>query len=130
MRKFLLSGVFIFFWSILWVSGQNITERHWYFGSNSNGFVIDKSARDATAVDNQATPFGNHGSTVIADKLKGNLLFYSDGEVIYDNQHQLLPGLAFSRLNGDLTKIQPVVSCPFPDNSQQYYIFTNFKTHW
>ncbi|WP_258098488.1 T9SS type B sorting domain-containing protein [Marinoscillum pacificum] len=125
MRKFLLSGVFIIFWSILWVSGQNITERHWYFGSNSNGFVIDKSARDATVVDDQATPFGNHGSTVIADKLKGNLLFYSDGEVIYDNQHQLLPGLAFSRLNGDLTKIQPVVSCPFPDNSQQYYIFTN-----
>lgn len=125
MRNIVVTGIFFVFLTIQGSFAQNITERHWYFGSNSNGFVFDKSARTATEVDDQAIPFGSNGSTVIADKQKGNLLFYSDGEVIYDNQHQLLPGLTFNRLNGDLTKIQPVVSCPFPDDSPQYYIFTN-----
>lgn len=128
MQKFLRSGVFILFFSVQWLYGQNITERHWYFGGNQNAFVYDKGARNATEVDHQAIPFGNNGSTVITDRQKGNLLFYSDGEVIYDNQHVILPGLGANRLNADLSKIQPVVSCPFPDNSGQYYIFTNSGT--
>lgn len=125
MQKFLQSVVLILIFSAQWVHAQNITERHWYFGANQNAFVYDKGARTATEVDHQATPFGTNGSTVIADKQKGNLLFYSDGEVIYDNQHQILPGLGADRLNADLTKIQPVVSTPLPGDSTRYLIFTN-----
>lgn len=105
--------------------GQNITETQWYFGNSPEAFIFDKNGRTPTLVDDQATPFGINGPTVISDQLNGNLLFYSDGDAIYDNTHQILPGMGTDRLNGDLTKIQPVVSCPFPDGTTQYYIFTN-----
>lgn len=128
MSKILSLGLVITLLCSFFSSAQNITDRHWYFGNSAEAFVFDKSARTATQVDDQAIPFGNNGSTVIADKSKGNLLFYSDGEAIYDNQHIILPGMGPDRLNADLSKIQPVVSCPFPDGTAQYYLFTNSGT--
>lgn len=129
MSKILRSGVIKFILCFFMVPSavvaQNITETQWYFGNSPDAFVMDKNGRTPNIVDNQVTPFGTNGSTVISDQEKGNLLFYSDGEIIYDNTHQALPGLGAATLSADLTKIQPVVSCPFPDGTPQYYIFTN-----
>ncbi len=95
MSKILRSGVIKFILCFFMVPSavvaQNITETQWYFGNSPDAFVMDKNGRTPNIVDNQVTPFGTNGSTVISDQEKGNLLFYSDGEIIYDNTHQALP---------------------------------------
>lgn len=117
-------GLLCFLTFTVW--GQNITETHWYFGNASENFVIDKSGRTASLETNQGTPFGMGGSAVIVDQQKGNLLFYSDGQRVYDATHALLPAIAGGTLmGGDPTINQPVVASAFPDSTDRYYFFTN-----
>ncbi len=129
MIKHILSGVLsVLISSVGMISvaiAQEITNTHWYFGNSTNAIIFDKDGNESHLVSDQATPFSRSGSAVIADKETGDLLFYTDGISIYDNLHQILPGLGTSVLNADTTLIQPVVSCPTPDNSDQYFIFTN-----
>lgn len=131
MSKFLRLGVF-FGWLVVGLqfraTAQDLTETQWYFGNSPDHFVIDKNGRQPHDDDKQATPFGSNGSAVIVDQDKGNLLFYSDGENIFDASHTLIPGLGANRLNADLSKIHPVVSCPLADGSDQFYFFTHTGT--
>ena len=103
------------------VMAQNITETQWFFGNDSSNLQIDKNGDLAYLENRMATPFGTGGSTVISDHLTGNLIFYSDGQRVYDASHQLLA----SNLSGDPRINQPAVSCPVPGNDGRYYIFTN-----
>ncbi len=132
MSKIFRPGVFLIFSAMLLLSGvsmaQSITETQWYFGNSAEALIFDKSSREFNLFEDQATPFGSQGSTVITHMRKGNLLFYSDGDLIFDGSHQVLPGLGADRLGGDQTKIQPVVSCPVPGDTSRYFIFTNSGT--
>lgn len=129
MSKIFRTGVIIFILGLLGIpsvlKAQNISETHWYFGNSANGFIFNKNGTNPQEVSDQVTPFGANGSTVIVDKNKGNLLFYSDGQQVYDNSHKLLPGLGASQLSADLTLQQPAVSCEVPDSNGKYFIFTH-----
>ncbi len=108
------------------VLSQKIVETQWYFGSTDQNFIFDKNGRDPELFDFQNPAFGDGGSGVVSDQFTGNLKFYSDGQRIYDGSHQLLPTVAGgTTLNGNPSINQPVVTCPFPDGSEQYYFFTN-----
>ncbi|MFY0605985.1 MAG: gliding motility-associated C-terminal domain-containing protein [Cyclobacteriaceae bacterium] len=132
MSKILRSNIFLILCGLLLFSeqlgAQSITETQWYFGNSAEALVFDKSSREFNFIGDQNVPFGTHGSTVITHMRKGNLLFYSDGDVIYDGSHQILPGMGTDRLNGDQTKIQPVVSAPVPGDTSRYFIFSNSGT--
>ncbi|RED97052.1 PKD domain-containing protein [Marinoscillum furvescens] len=131
MSKILRSGVFLGWMALglfFGASAQNITETQWYFGNSPDHLVFDKNGRAPVEEANQAVPFGINGSAVIVDQDKGNLLFYSDGENIYDASHTLLPGLGANRLNADLSRIHPVVTSPLGDVSSQFYFFTHTGT--
>ncbi len=104
---------------------QDIVETQWLFGNSSQHITFDKNGRDPELFNSQITPFGIGGSGVVSDQFNGNLLFYSDGQNIYDASHSLLPAIGGNTLNGDPTINQPVVTCPIPDNSDRYYFFTN-----
>ena len=100
---------------------QNITETNWFFGNSPQNLVFDLNGRDASVFSNQATPFGDGGSTVITDQFTGNILFYCDGQQIFDASHTLLT----TALSGDPSINVPVVSAPVGGSMGQYYLLTN-----
>jgi large repetitive protein len=80
-------------------------------------------------VQNQHPQDITNGVDVYYD-ISGNVVFYSDGEQVWDFRHQLIPmPLGVLGLGGDRTGNQSVVIVPYPDPAQQalrtfFYIFT------
>lgn len=103
------------------VSAQDLTGHNWYFGSGQRDLRFGRSDNLPSLVTNQATPFGNGGSAVASDPVTGNLLFYTDGQRVYNWAHTaMFPG---SALMGDPTQNQPVAICRIPGRRSSYYIF-------
>lgn len=107
----------------LFTQAQNITETRWYFGNSTEALVFDRNGREVFLEQNQAVPFGNGGSVTITDQFTGNLLFYTDGENVYDVTHSLVPN--GTGLSGISTINVPVVTCPVTGSPGQYFLFTN-----
>ena len=114
---------FLVFISTLNAFSQNLAQSNWYFGNSANGIRFNRSTGIPSLINNQATPFGTGGSAVATDPSTANLLFYSDGSVIYDACHlQMLNG---SGLAGNNSGNQPVAICPVPGQVNKYFVFTN-----
>lgn len=107
--------------SVAWA--QTLTGHNWYFGNSVNGIRFNRSSNVAELVSNQAVPFGNAGSAVATDPANGNLLFYTDGQRVYDAYHQIMPNTG--GLTGNTAGNQPAVICPVPGQDNKYFIFTN-----
>ncbi len=105
------------------VSGQDYTRHNWLFGDSEYGIIFNKSDDQPNQTDVQATPFGTGGSAVATDRITGDLLFYSDGNRVYDATHALMSG--WVALVGNPAGNQGVAISPRPGNQDQYYIFTN-----
>ena len=91
---------------------------NWYFGNNA-GINFDDS-NNVTALTDGAL-FTEEGCTSISDD-DGNLLFYTNGENVYNRNHQVMPN-GFN-LNGNQSSTQSAIIIPKPQNSDIYYIFT------
>ncbi len=132
MRYQLLSGVCVAFLCLFFntrLSAQNITEKNWLFGNSPEHLVFDKSGREAVLEDDQAVPFGNGGSSVISDQYTGDLMFYTDGQLVYDANHALLPSIAGGAiLSANPSRNQAALTCPVPGSDSQFYIFSNSDT--
>jgi hypothetical protein len=98
-----------------------ILETHQY------GIFFNKSDDQPNQVDTQATPFGNAGAAVATDRISGDLLFYTDGNRVYDATHQLMAG--WRTLTGNTAGNQNVAISPRPNNPDQFYIFANTATN-
>jgi gliding motility-associated-like protein len=109
------------------VLAQDFTKHNWYFGNSSFGVFFNKSDDQPNQVDTQATPFGNAGAAVATDRISGDLLFYTDGNRVYDGTHQLMAG--WSTLTGNTAGNQNVAISPRPNNPDQFYIFANTATN-
>jgi gliding motility-associated-like protein len=113
----------LIFVSTLTSFSQNLAQSNWYFGNSVNGIRFNRSTNTPSLVNNQALPFGIGGSAVATDPSTANLLFYSDGSVIYDGCHlRMLNG---SGLGGNNSGNQPVAICPVPGQPNKYFVFTN-----
>lgn len=132
MRKLFSSGVFLALLCLhasVHLSAQNITEKNWFFGASQNNLVFDKSGRGVVLEDDKQPTFGTGGSAVINDQFTGDLIFYSDGQLVYDYTHNLVPTIAGGTLlSGNTGYNQAAVTCPVPGSLSQYYIFTNSDT--
>ncbi len=118
---------FLVFISSLQAFSQNLTQSNWYFGNSVNGIRFNRTTNNPSLVNNQATPFGVGGSAVASDPTTGNLLFYSDGSVIYDACHlQMING---GGLSGNNSGNQPVAICPVPGQPNKYFVFTNSSNY-
>ncbi|WP_093203381.1 T9SS type A sorting domain-containing protein [Siphonobacter aquaeclarae] len=62
------------------------------------------------------------GSAVVSDAVSGRLLFYSDGQNVWDSGHQLMPN--GERLKGSHTSTQSALIVPFPGHDGQYFLFS------
>jgi gliding motility-associated-like protein len=91
----------------------------WYFG---NGAGLDFSSGSPVAITNGAL-HTNEGCASMCD-LNGNLLMYTDGDTIWDRNHNPMPngtGLMGCSLG---SSIQAGLIMPQPLNSNLYYVFT------
>ena len=105
---------------ILWVnlSAQN-EAANWYFGQNA-GIQFDNTGNLIGSIDGgQLSTL--EGCTTISDT-NGNLLFYTDGTLVYNRNHQLMPN--GTGLFGDPSSTQSALVVPQPGNDTFYYIFT------
>jgi hypothetical protein len=89
----------------------------WYFGWNTaldfnSGFPVD--------VTNNAM-YSIEGSASISDSA-GSLLFYSNGENVWDRNHMIMPN--GDSLGGHQSATQAALIVPYPNNPNLYFLFT------
>ncbi len=124
--KIILIAGSIFF--ALESQAQTLSQNNWYFGNSVNGVRFNRSTKIPKLVTDQAVPFGTGGSAVATDPSTADLLFYSDGDKMYDASHTLFKKMQsgpLTTLKGNKAANQPVVFCPVPGQTNKYFVFTN-----
>ena len=124
--KFLCSAAIVTF-LLFYLPGfqafaQDYSRNIWYFGNSPQGLIFSKANDTPEIVDDQNNAFGNGGSAVATDMLTMDLLFYTDGNRVYDSRHLAMPG---GNLNGNPAGNQPVALAPVPNVDDRYIIFAN-----
>lgn len=89
----------------------------WYFGQNAG--LDFNSGEPRVLTDGQINT--DEGSAVISDE-NGNLLFYTDGETIWNRNHEIMPN--GEDLKGSFTSTQSALIVPQPGSDRLYYVFT------
>lgn len=94
---------------------------NWYFGNNC---ALSFSTSPPNILNNSSiTSFGGSGASV-SDK-NGNLLFYTNGSTIWNNQHNVMAN--GSGLFGGGPAEQAALAVKQPGNYNIYFIFTNLQ---
>ena len=99
------------------IFGQGETN-NWYFGFNS-GIGFDNEG-GVTSLEDGAL-FSYEGCATISDP-SGALLFYTDGETVYNKNHQVM--VNGSGLLGSPSSTQSAIIFPMPESQGLFYIFT------
>lgn len=123
MKK--MSTLFILFLLLSNLNAQN-NANIWYFG---DGAGLDFNSGSLVPIFDGQTylhdgDFGgehSEGTSVISDNL-GNLLFYSNGEKVWDANHNVMPN--GDDLLGHLSSTQAALIVPKPEDQDKYYLFT------
>ncbi|MFN3840469.1 MAG: PKD domain-containing protein [Cyclobacteriaceae bacterium] len=109
-----------------WLAGsawaQNFTRYNWYFGNSGQAIRFNR-ADNSPALLTHPNPLGLGGGAVATDQTNANLLFYTNGNQVFDVTNAQMPngfGLT-ANLNGN----QHAAVCPVPGAPNQYYVFTN-----
>jgi hypothetical protein len=121
--------LFLFIMVLTPAWSQDLSRQNWYYGNSTNAIRFNRSTNTPSVVTNKAIPFGTGGSAVATDPANANLLFYTDGNKVYDGYHQLMPGT--TGLTGATASNQPAAITPIPGiaNRNKYFIFTNSTTY-
>ncbi|MEI6062634.1 MAG: PKD domain-containing protein, partial [Bacteroidota bacterium] len=90
---------------------------NWYFGFQQ---AVNFATGNPALVPNSAMN-ADYGSTSLSDSL-GNLLFYSNGQVVFDRNNLMMPH-GDNLLSNDLAT-SPCVAFQKPGDQNQYYLFT------
>jgi hypothetical protein len=95
----------------------------WHFGEGA-GLNFNSGTPVAITNGQTATDIGianQEGSATISDS-SGALLFYTDGQRIWNKNHQIMSN--GNNLMGNKSSTQSVIIVPLPQNNHLYYIFT------
>jgi WD40 repeat protein len=115
MRSLLLSFLVLTFFAQN-AAAQRPTDR-WYFGRQAG---LDFSSGTPTPLlDGAMTTY--EGCATATTK-RGELLFYTDGQTVWNRQHQPMPG--GRRLMGSGSSTQSALIVPDPGSGNIFYIFT------
>ncbi|MFN3315192.1 MAG: gliding motility-associated C-terminal domain-containing protein [Raineya sp.] len=98
-------------------NAQDKRTNNWFFGAKQG--ITFNTNPPSKLTDPRQNRFDESIATV-SDK-DGNLLFYTDGESVWNNAHDRMPN--GNGLNGFSTTTQTLV-VPIPDSEHLYYIFT------
>ena len=92
----------------------------WYFGTRA-GITFNTNPVSALTDGNMLAP---EGSTSICDN-NGILLFYTNGDSVYNRLHQLMDnGVFFPRAQRNSSR-QGAMALPYPNQPKAYYIITS-----
>ncbi len=98
---------------------QSRKEAHvWYFGEKAG---ISFLSGPASPLTDQNVMSAIKATSAICDSM-GNLLFFTNGDKVWDRTFTLMPNA--TDLMGDLGATQPCIIVPWPEDSSLYYIFT------
>ncbi|WP_203294990.1 T9SS type A sorting domain-containing protein [Luteirhabdus pelagi] len=111
--KLLLFSILLFSTTIL--NSQN-EKNHWFFGQNT--YINFNSTPLTVSTGNLNT---GEGCSSVADA-GGNLLFYTDGQTVYDRTTNVMPN--GTGLKGDSSSTHSSLVVANPCNPDLYYIFT------
>ena len=119
-KKLLLTSLIIFQVVFIYAQKQSNT---WYFGRDGVG--LDFNCIPPTVVEGHAM-IGWEGVATVSDRNTGEILFYTNGSMIFDRNHNQLPdgshitplGSGFIPLNTS-TQVLPI---PSPANENEYFI--------
>lgn len=98
------------------VQGQG-PGRFWYFGDSAGVDFLNGGAVGITD-GKMVTP---EACATISDSL-GNLLFYSNGEAVWNAQHDTMPN-GFG-ITGSSSSLQSHIILPYPGHPNEYFLFT------
>lgn len=101
----------------------------WYFGNNA-GLQFNTQENSVTAITNGQIDT-LEGCTSISDT-DGNLLFYSDGQTVWNRNHQIMSNGDYSAgtgLLGDPSSTSSGLIVPKPNDPNKYYLFTVDEPH-
>jgi len=104
-------------------SAQTLAKHNWYFGNTQRSIRFNRVTNVASLITNKAVPFGAGGSATATDRGNGNLLFYTDGNRIYDANNTVMPN--GNGLTANAVANQPVAISPVPGQAGKYFVFTN-----
>lgn len=108
------------FWS--WQPAHAQKENYnWYFGNRA---ALSFQSGEPVAVSGSAL-YSYEGSASISDAA-GNLLFYTNGEEVWNRNHARMPNGA--GLGGHNSASQVAAIVPRPGSSTLYYVFVVFAT--
>ena len=117
MRKFLTILIIIIPFLCTAQKQGNI----WYFGDHAG---LDFNSGIPIAITNGETydsSYHSEGTAVISDS-SGSLLFYTNGQKIWNKNHQIMPN--GDSLFGSWSSTQAALIIPQPGNSRYFYVFT------
>ena len=116
ITTYLFCSIYLLVSSLLLAQKQN---NYWYFGQKAG--LNFNSGSPAAPLTNSAL-LAAEGTATVSDPVTGNLLFYTNGVVVYTKNHTLMPN--GNNLYGDSSTLQSACIVPKPGNSNIYYIFT------
>lgn len=109
--------LFYFFVSIYNVAYCQNENNVWVFGKYASINFIGGTP----VIVNNSQMSSEEGSSSISDSL-GNLLFYSNGEKVWDKNNNILPN--GNNLLGSQSTTQAALFVPFPGSTNKFYLFT------
>ncbi|MGQ0828316.1 MAG: hypothetical protein ACT4ON_07970, partial [Bacteroidota bacterium] len=112
--NFKITILFLFFCNILSSQNQN---KKWYFGDHA---ALDFSSGSPVALTNSQLNTAE-GCSTISDNT-GNLLFYTDGQTVYNKNHIVMPN--GTGLLGHPSTTQSALIVLKPGSNSLYYVFT------
>ncbi len=127
----LLSGLLL----ALLIAGSSYSQtsfsgENWYFGSSVYGIHFNRPNQTAVLDStHKSPPFGRFGNSTASEPETGNLLFYTDGQFVYDGNYQLMDNIILGNpsflLNADVNRNQNTAIVSTPGNDTRYIVFTN-----
>jgi len=103
--------------------GQQETA-NWYFGRNAGIRFNAINGTVSAVTDGRLRTL--EGCSAISDR-GGNLLFYTDGVIIFDRNHNVMQN--GNNLSGDFSSTQSAIIVPKPNDLNIYYVFTVDEPH-
>jgi len=107
------------------VAFSQLEATNWYFGSTCSALKFLPNGT-VTVTTNGYAPFGAEGCSVLSDPQTGALKFYTDGNIVVDATHHVMPNgyglVALASSWGSGKIVTDPASC------NRYYIFHNDAT--
>lgn len=116
MKKIILALYFFLLTPTL-IFGQGESD-NWYFGEQAS---IRFNANGSVTSSNNSAMIAEEGSASVSDA-SGNLLFYTDGQTIFDRTHEVM--LNGTGLTTNPTGSQTALIIPKPEDANILYVFS------